>query len=304
MHKKFIALTLLVLLLGISSAFAQGEGKYAEKVPISGGIINGKAKTLVKPAYPAAARAVRAEGAVNVQVTIDEEGSVIAAAAVSGHPLLRAAAVEAARASKFAPTVLSGQPVKVTGVIVYNFVAGTPALAPSAEKMRHFGLGMVLGSLGELDSEPALDNLAFEAARFNDPALVNFLEPLKRLPNLTKDKKIETVNEVVAALDNALTGSEAWQWEMGKNFGGIVTQMRLRKQSGGGYKTDGDILRARLLKIRDLSYSVPADIPADVAEKLRSFAAFLDQEDLSDDEKLAAIGVRVADLLRIIAPLN
>lgn len=88
---------------------------------ISGGVVNGKATNLVKPPYPAAARAVRASGAVNVQVTIDESGNVISASAVSGHPLLRAAAVQAARSSKFSPTLLSGQPVKVTGVIVYNF---------------------------------------------------------------------------------------------------------------------------------------------------------------------------------------
>ena len=89
---------------------------------ISGGVVNGKATNLVKPPYPAAARAVRAAGAVNVQVTIDENGNVISASAVSGHPLLRAAAVQAARSSKFSPTMLSGQAVKVTGVIVYNFV--------------------------------------------------------------------------------------------------------------------------------------------------------------------------------------
>ena len=89
---------------------------------ISGGVVNGKATNLVKPPYPAAARAVRAAGAVNVQVTIDENGNVISASAVSGHPLLRSAAVQAARSSKFSPTMLSGQAVKVTGVIVYNFV--------------------------------------------------------------------------------------------------------------------------------------------------------------------------------------
>lgn len=89
-------------------------------VTISGGVLNGKAINLVKPAYPPAARAVRAPGAVNVQVVVDEKGEVIAANAVSGHPLLRASAVRAARASKFAPTILSGKPVRVTGVIVYN----------------------------------------------------------------------------------------------------------------------------------------------------------------------------------------
>ncbi len=90
---------------------------------ISGGVVNGKATNLVKPPYPAAARTVRASGAVNIQVVIDESGKVISATAVSGNPLLRAAAEQAARNSNFTPTMMSGQPVKVTGVIVYNFVA-------------------------------------------------------------------------------------------------------------------------------------------------------------------------------------
>ncbi len=89
---------------------------------ISGGVLNGKATSLPKPPYPPAARAVRASGAVSVQVLISESGSVISASAVSGHPLLKAAAVAAARGARFSPTLLSGQPVKVSGVITYNFV--------------------------------------------------------------------------------------------------------------------------------------------------------------------------------------
>ncbi|CAN5793550.1 hypothetical protein BH20ACI4_BH20ACI4_10810 [soil metagenome] len=90
--------------------------------PISKGVVNGSAVSLPIPPYPAAARAVRASGAVNVQVLIDENGNVVSASAVSGHPLLRQAAAQAARSAKFRPTLLSGQPVKVNGVIVYNFV--------------------------------------------------------------------------------------------------------------------------------------------------------------------------------------
>lgn len=90
--------------------------------PISGGVLNGKAISLPQPPYPPAARAVHASGAVNVQVTVDEKGNVTSASAVSGHPLLRAAATAAARQARFSPTKLSGAPVKVTGVIVYNFV--------------------------------------------------------------------------------------------------------------------------------------------------------------------------------------
>lgn len=89
----------------------------------SGGVVNGKAINLVKPAYPAPAKAVRAQGAVNVQVLIDENGNVVKASAVTGHALLRQAAEQAARATKFSPTFLSNQKVKVSGIIVYNFVA-------------------------------------------------------------------------------------------------------------------------------------------------------------------------------------
>jgi periplasmic protein TonB len=93
------------------------------RAPISGGVLNGKAVRLVTPPYPAMARSAHASGAVRVQVLIDENGNVISATAVSGHPLLQAAAAAAARQSKFTPTKLSGQPVKVSGVIIYNFVA-------------------------------------------------------------------------------------------------------------------------------------------------------------------------------------
>ena len=89
--------------------------------PVSIGVANGKAIDLPKPAYPPTAIAVGANGAVNVQVTIDETGKVISAKAVSGHLMLRRVAEQAAWRARFTPTTLSKVPVKVTGVIVYNF---------------------------------------------------------------------------------------------------------------------------------------------------------------------------------------
>src|ERR1044071_5132745 len=47
--------------------------------PISGGVLNGKAISLPKPAYPPIARAARASGTVVVQVVIDENGNVVSA---------------------------------------------------------------------------------------------------------------------------------------------------------------------------------------------------------------------------------
>src|SRR5215216_1116452 len=109
--------------VGSSDSNAAAPKPTPPRAPISGGVLNGKAISLPKPAYPPIARAAHAAGTVVVQVTIDENGNVIAAHAVSGHPLLQGAAVGAARQARFSPTKLSGQPVKVTGVIQYNFVA-------------------------------------------------------------------------------------------------------------------------------------------------------------------------------------
>jgi protein TonB len=85
-------------------------------------VITGLALSLPKPNYPALAKQARANGPVNIQVLIDETGKVVSAKAVSGHPLLLAAAQQAAYGARFSPTRLGDQPMKVSGVITYNFV--------------------------------------------------------------------------------------------------------------------------------------------------------------------------------------
>lgn len=92
-----------------------------KKIQVSGGVLQGSALKRVQPTYPPIAKAARASGAVQVQVTISEEGRVIEAQVVNGHPLLRDAAVQAARQWVFKPTELSGVPVKVQGILTFNF---------------------------------------------------------------------------------------------------------------------------------------------------------------------------------------
>jgi len=94
-----------------------------ENDKIEGGVLNGKALALPQPAYPPLARAAHISGTVSVQVLIDEQGNVTSAHAVDGHPLLQSVCVAAARQARFSPTLLEGEPVKVTGVIRYNFIA-------------------------------------------------------------------------------------------------------------------------------------------------------------------------------------
>jgi len=90
---------------------------------VEGGVLNGRAISLPRPSYPEEARRARARGRVVIKVTIDEQGNVIDAADMcGGDPLLVKPSLQSARAARFTPTKLSGQPVKVTGVITYNFV--------------------------------------------------------------------------------------------------------------------------------------------------------------------------------------
>jgi Ca-activated chloride channel family protein len=105
------------------------------KSAVSGGVLNGKAISKPLPVYPRMARGARVQGTVTVQVVVDESGRVISAQAVGGHPLLHQAAVTAARRSRFSPTLLSGQPVKVSGVITYNFKSGAVTEVPLATQV-------------------------------------------------------------------------------------------------------------------------------------------------------------------------
>lgn len=89
--------------------------------PISGGVLNGTALTLPPPVYPEPAKRMRTQGVVAVEVVLDETGKVVSATATSGPTILREAAVQAALKARFSPTKLSGQPVKVSGVINYKF---------------------------------------------------------------------------------------------------------------------------------------------------------------------------------------
>jgi TonB family protein len=89
--------------------------------PVSGGVLNGTALSLPAPSYPEAAKRLRVSGLVSVEVIVDETGKVISAVATGGPMALREVAIQAALRARFSPTKLSGQPVKVSGMINYKF---------------------------------------------------------------------------------------------------------------------------------------------------------------------------------------
>lgn len=97
------------------------ESEKIEQI-VAGGVLNGKAVRKPAPEYPPIAKTARASGTVAVEIVIDEQGNVESAQAVSGHAMLQAASVEAAKRAKFTPTTICGQPFKVSGVVTYNYV--------------------------------------------------------------------------------------------------------------------------------------------------------------------------------------
>ncbi|HEX8355634.1 MAG TPA: TonB family protein [Pyrinomonadaceae bacterium] len=102
----------------MSGAFDWGSPEGAD---VEGGVLNGKAVSKPAPEWPHVAGAEGLRGTVFVRVVVNERGDVASARALSGLPALQPAAVAAARKARFAPTLLSGRPLKVAGVLSYNF---------------------------------------------------------------------------------------------------------------------------------------------------------------------------------------
>jgi TonB family protein len=88
---------------------------------VSKGVTAGNALIKVAPTYPPIAKQMNASGAVQVAITINENGRVIEAKAISGHPALRSAAEEAARKWVFRPTRIDGMPMRQQDVLTFNF---------------------------------------------------------------------------------------------------------------------------------------------------------------------------------------
>ncbi|HEY0427754.1 MAG TPA: energy transducer TonB [Pyrinomonadaceae bacterium] len=288
--------TLFFILTIIVSPVLAQQTTVAPKT-VAGGVVNSKAVNLPKPEYPAAARAIAANGAVNVQVTIDEQGDVVSATAVSGHPLLRAASEKAALEAKFTPTYLSGKAVKVTGIIVYNFVA--PEIKPDYEEtLRTIALGVMLFSYQELGvSDEDLNSMLTQIPTYY-PELKSFA-PAK---NASREQRVKLINQMISTLKSSLSGTEAWQFELGENLGKIMAEAKKYKSDDSDYKIDTAALKINLEKIRELSDSAPADMPAEVLEKIKDLGSLAAKNDLDGEELLAVMAVKMKKLIYTISP--
>lgn len=140
---KRIILPIIFTLL-INLTFGQNKQKPKPVICSDCGFpINGKAICLPKPKYPETAKAVRASGEVQVQLLIDENGNVVSASAITGHPFLKESAEKAAKQARFEPVSLGGKPIRVTGVIVYKFAIDDKEPLPDVLSDKPEQLGIV-----------------------------------------------------------------------------------------------------------------------------------------------------------------
>ena len=292
MKTKFFLLLTLVISIFSAGAAAQTEEKNTPKT-ISGGVLNGKATNLVKPVYAKEAKDARADGAVLVQVTVDEEGNVVSVSGVNGHPLLLAASEQAARASKFSPTRLEGQPVRVTGVIVYNFVLTKSfvqigyelALAQKTSTPEVFPTASIVGSLPREWKEEIADiyklnsysteRLAAQEKENLSKATDNTGVPLRvtrgavdtytfTLSNKSPEA-VEILRNLQSSLERRLSADEKrlWYFRIGTMLGSIAAE-----------SDDAEKLRSGLLQFEQLLKDAPAGIPEAEIKRLREIFEF------------------------------
>lgn len=287
----------LFFILSVCVWPATAQKTTAAPKTVSAGIVNSKALDLPKPEYPAAAQAIRAKGEVKVQVTIDEKGNVVSAEAVSGHPLLRAASEKAAQAAKFSPTLLSGKPVKVTGVIIYNFVEPSPR--PNyEEELRTIALGVLLTAHEEME----ITDKDLEEMFGQFPAYYPEIKPLSPAKGAFPQRRTALINEAVSALRSGLSGSQAWQFELGENLGALVVKLRKYEKSDLKDTVDAAALRADLDKIRRLTDAAPADIQVEVLEKIKDLGNAAGTETLGGEELLAVVAIKLIKLINTVSP--
>jgi protein TonB len=95
-----------------------------QRVRVSSGVQQGNLINKVTPVYPPIAKNARISGTVVLQAVISKTGVVENLRAISGHPMLIPAAVEAVKQWRYKPYFLNGEPVEVETTVSVIFSLG------------------------------------------------------------------------------------------------------------------------------------------------------------------------------------
>ena len=307
--KPTIVLIFSIFLIS-ASITAQEQKNTDPPKSVNGGVVNGKATSLPVPVYPSGALNAKVSVVVKVQVLIDETGSVISAKAVEGieNVSMRIAAEQAAMLTKFSPTILSGVPVKVSGVIIYKFNA--ERRNEEILKMMALGAGisMYQAAATTLDRE---DNGKDSSEMFNDAAkdLPNLskellvIKDVRKLPEAERGKAIESARNDIRS---KLSVEDQWQFDLGTYFGRVIGKLLvLDDGSGAGpdlSKVDQADVKLNMQKISDMLLSASPDFPKDVLAKMKVFTESTKDKDLTLPTNFTAFVSAMEDLMNTIKP--
>ncbi len=268
----------------VFSLYTPVAGQTAAPTPrISVPDINGRAISLVKPAFPETAVAAQADGAdVNLKVVVNENGDVVSAqCSLNCHPMLKDAAELAAATSKFRPLInKDGQAVPYEGILHYTFVV---------DRIDWFRFGTSFESIRQFDNISLGPAAQILSKKFAD-------EKARLLALDTKGTALETrwkvMSEVEASLKEKLKDGDLWRFEIGMGLR-LVTFWTM-----AGERTNRTDLQAAIDKLPKIVAAAPADIPATTIEALIAVSKYRVPADLPERELRQAIsnmtrGIRI-----------
>lgn len=307
----FLWIALITVSFGLTVHGQTPVAKTAEKV-ISGGIVNGKAKSLPKPVYPESARIAKIAGQVNVEVVIDQTGKVIEAKTVSGVEdlALRQASEAAALQAEFAPTLLSGEPVKVRGVITYNFVA-PDKVQNEGLRFKLMAATVLLTAAKSFANDAELLRRSFDGKDVLAEMIADFpeyaaeLREVRSFERLTPEKRISSIDTAIAAIRAKVTEPLKWQIDVGIQLGEMTGPMALRNDKGAkpidSKGLDEAAIKLNLSKIAVLAAKPPADFPNDALAKLVAVGELAKKESLTSFNDFAEYRQRVGAFIEAMS---
>lgn len=235
--------------------------------------INGRATSLVKPAFPETAVAVGADGSgVTLKVVVDEGGNVISAqCSLNCHPMLKDAAELAAATSKFQPLIKDGRAVKYEGILIYTFVV---------DRVDWYRFGTSFESVRQFD------NISLGPAANILP--VRYADEKARLLALdAKGVDLETrwkvMREVEGELKKKLKNGDLWRFEIGMALR-LVTFWTM-----AGELTNRAEMQKAIDALPKYIERAPADIPADTLGALTEVSKYRVPAELPERELRQAI---------------
>lgn len=215
--------------------------------------------------------------------------------------------------------------IKLSFLLVFSFVftnvsaqsqPETPAEltksynVSNVEKVTVFGMSTCLYMLKNLSNDLEFLNKVTNSKNFAKDSLRDFpnfsneLNQIASLETMSSQERSFKIDKTISSIKNKLSASEKWQFEAGRNFGEIVSQLMELEKKGIVYpiKFDEMKLKKHLSEIKALCLNPPSDFPPDVLERLKDLAAESEKNQVVTAENWQVFGGKMGRLMNTISP--